>query len=164
MTTSAAVYTILFIHVGVILVVTAYFTVGAAVAPTLTSRARHRFAQRPWLPAVIGLAISVPWIVAALVLLNLPSGAFKFAGAFLGCTWILAGLVGGAGIAQHIGRGREDTAEWIQTVRGGLFISLTWILPLVGWLGILPLTLATGVGCLVLGLFPVRAKNEVVPG
>ena len=163
MTTSAAVYTFLFIHIGVILVVTAYFAVGAAVAPTLTSRARHRFAQRPWLPAVIGLVISVPWIVAALVLLNLPSGAFKFAGAFAGCSWILAGLVGGAGIAQHIGRGRDGTAEWIQTVRGGLFISLTWILPLVGWLGILPLTLATGVGCLVLGLFPVQAKRDVVP-
>jgi hypothetical protein len=78
--------------------------------------------------------------------------------------WILAGLVGGAGIAQHVGRGRDGTAEWLQTVRGGLFISLTWILPLVGWLGILPLTLATGVGCLVLGLFPVQAKSEVVLG
>ncbi len=163
MTTSAAVYTFLFIHIGVILVVTAYFTVGAAVAPTLTSRARHRFAQRPWLPAIIGLVISVPWIVAVLVLLNQASGALKFIGAAMGCLWLLAGLFGGAGIAQHIGRGSDDTPEWIQTVRGGLFISLTWILPLVGWLGILPLTLATGIGCLVLGLFPVRAKREVVP-
>ena len=163
MTTSAAVYTFLFIHIGVILVVTAYYTVGAAVAPTLTSRARHRFAQRPWLPAIIGLVISVPWIVAVLVLLNQASGALKFIGATMGCIWILAGLIGGAGIAQHVGRGRGDSAEWIQTVRGGLFITLTWILPLVGWLGILPLTLATGVGCLVLGLFPVQAKREVVP-
>ena len=163
MTTSAAVYTFLFIHVGVILVVTAYYTVGAAVAPTLTSRGRYRFAQRPWLPAVIGLAISVPWVAVVLVLLNLPSGAFKFAGAVAGCAWVLAGLVGGAGIAQHIGRGSDGTAEWIQTVRGGLFITLTWILPLVGWLVILPLTLATGVGCLVLGLFPVHAKHEVAP-
>ncbi len=163
MTTSAAVYTFLFIHIGVILVVTAYFTVGAAVAPTLTRRARHRFAQRPWLPAIIGLVISAPWVAAALVLLNMPSGAFKFAGAVAGCTWVLAGLIGGAGIAQHIGRGRDGTAEWIQTVRGGLFISLTWILPLVGWLGVLPLTLATGVGCLVLGLFPVQTRREPVP-
>ncbi len=163
MTTSAAVYTFLFVHIGVILVVTAYYTVGAAVAPTLTSRARHRFAQRPWLPAIIGLGISVPWIVAVLVLLNLPSGALKFTGAAMGCIWLLGGLIGGAGIAQHIGRGRDGTAEWIQTVRGGLLITLTWILPLVGWLGILPLTLATGIGCLVLGLFPVKTQPEVVP-
>ncbi len=163
MTTSAAVYTFLFIHIGVILVVTAYFTVGAAVAPTLTSRARHRFAQRPWLPAIIGLVISVPWIAVALVLLNLPSGAFKFAGAAAGCLCTLAAPWGRAATPPHSGGGRPATADWIQTVRGGLFITLTWILPLVGWLGILPLTLATGVGCLVLGLFPVQAQREAVP-
>ena len=156
-TTSAVVYTFLFLHIGVILVVTAYFTLGAALAPNLTERGRVRFARRPWLPAVIGLFISVPWVFAALVLLNLDPAPLKFGGATLGCLWILLGLIGGAAIAQHVGRGGSaDAVSWVQTVRGGLLLSLTWILPLVGWLVMLPLTLATGIGCLVMGLVPLR--------
>jgi hypothetical protein len=156
MLTTATVYTFLFIHIGVILVVTAYYVFGAAVAPGLTERARVRFARRPWLPMLVGLVLSVPWVVVALVLLNADVGAAKFAGTVLGCLWILCSLLGGAGMAQHVGRGDDHSPAWISSVRGGLFITLTWILPIVGWLGMLPLTLATGLGCLVLGLFPAR--------
>jgi len=157
MTTAAAINTWLFIHIGVILVVTAYYSLGAALAPGLTGRARALFARRPWMPVLIGLALSLPWVVASIVLLQQPAGAAKFTGAALGCLWVLSGLIGGAGIAQHIGRTEAGgTALWLQTVRGGLFISLTWILPLVGWLLVLPLTLAAGVGCLVLGMFSGR--------
>ncbi len=159
MTTSAVVQTFLFIHIGVILVVTAYYTLGAALAPALTRRGRLRFARRPWLAVLVGLMISVPWVVASLVLLSQDlSGQLKFAGAVLGCLWVLVGLVGGAGIAQHVGQSSTDSTSWVGTVRGGLFISLTWVLPLVGWLGMLPLTLAAGIGCFVLGLFPMRRE------
>jgi hypothetical protein len=157
MTTDAVVLSFLFIHIGVILVVTAYFTLGAAVAPGLTERARVRFARRPWLPLLLGVGVSVPWVIASLVLLKLNAAPAKLAGAVLGCTWILAGLVGGSGLAQHVGRGAGGSPPTLMhTVRGGLLISLTWVLPIVGWLGMLPLTLATGVGCLLLGLVPAR--------
>ena len=160
MTTSAVVYTFLFVHIGVVLVVTAYFTIGAALAPRLTERSRIRFARRPWLPAIIGLVLSVPWVIAAVAMLNVDAGAVKFAGAVLGGLWVLLGLIGGAGIAQHVGRGADDEpVSWVQTVRGGLLISLTWILPLVGWMVMLPLTLAAGVGCLVIGLVPMRTGD-----
>lgn len=157
MTTSAFVTAMLLIHVGVILVVTAYYAVGAVLAPGLTERARIRFAGRPWLAVLIGLAVSVPWVLAAIGLLNAPLAPVKFVGAVVGCLWVLFGLLGGAGIAQHVGRTHADASpDWAQTVRGGMFISLTWLLPLVGWLGMLPLTMAAGIGCFVLGLFPIR--------
>jgi hypothetical protein len=116
-----------------------------------------RFARRPWLPTIIGVAISVPWVIASLVLLNLPMGGAKFAGATIGLLWILLALIGGAAIAQHVGRSRSSAGDsWVHAVRGGLLITLTWVLPLVGWLIVLPLTLATGIGCLLLGLLPMR--------
>lgn len=164
MTTHAVVYTWLFIHIGVILVVTSYFTLGAALAPELTNRARRQFAARPWLPIIIGLAISVPWMLTAIVLLQQSPAAAKFVGAVLGCLWILSGLIGGAGIAQHVGGGDNESnrVSWVQTFRGGLLISLTWVLPLVGWLVMLPLTMSAGIGCLVLGSFFGRSKKVVV--
>jgi hypothetical protein len=162
MTTSAVVCTFLFIHIGVILVVTAYFALSAALAPRMAERARIRFGRRPWLPVLVGLVVSVPWVVLALVLLNLDPAGLKFGGAVLGGLWVLGGLVGGAGIAQHVG-GSGGTPGWTGAVRGGILISLTWVLPLVGWLVMLPLTLAAGIGCLVLGVLPVREDRPLVP-
>ncbi|MBT8486633.1 MAG: hypothetical protein HKO59_14830 [Phycisphaerales bacterium] len=160
MTTSAVVYSFLFIHIGVILVITAYYAVGSLLAPALTERARTRFAARPWLPVLVGLGVSVPWVLAAIVLLNLPAAPAKFAGAVLGCGWVLCGLIGGAAIAQQVGRGGGPAPlPWVAAVRGGLLITLTWVLPLVGWLGMLPLSLATGVGCLILGIAPMRSNR-----
>jgi hypothetical protein len=163
MTPTATVTTILFVHVGIILVVSAYYALSAALAPRITERGRIRFANRPWLPALIGLFISVPWVVASLVLMQTPAAPLKFVGALLGCLWILGGLIGGASIAQHVGRASvpSGSASWVHSVRGGLFITLTWVLPLVGWLGMLPLTLATGLGCLLMGLFPMRETSRV---
>ena len=163
MTTTAVVYTFLFIHIGVILVVASYYTFGASLAPQMTERGRIRFARRPWLPIVIGTLVSVPWVVIALVALNMPSGAVKFAGAALGSLWILSGLLGGASIAQHIGRVDGQSPTWSQTFRGGLLIVLTWILPIVGWLVMLPMTLCAGVGCLLLGILPMRSQPSM-PG
>ena len=166
MTTHAIVYTWLFIHIGVILTVASYYTLGAAVTPGLAKRARRQFAKRPWLPIILGLAISVPWILVAILLISQAAAAAKLAGALMGCLWVLSGLIGGAGIAQRVGGvGMDaDQVSWVQTFRGGLFITLTWILPLVGWLGMLPLTMSAGVGCLVLAIFFGRnddsAKSE----
>lgn len=164
MTTHAIVYTWLFIHIGVILVVASYFTLGAALAPALTSRARQLFAAQPWRPIVVGFVISAPWMLIAITLFRQTPAAAKFVGAVLGCLWILLGLIGGAGVAQHVGGGDNSShgVSWVQTFRGGLFISLTWALPLVGWLGMLPLTMSAGIGCLVLGSFFGRSNKTVV--
>lgn len=161
MTPSATVWTIFFLHIGIVLVATSYFAFSAALAPRITHRARVRFAMRPWLPILIGLGISLPWVVVALVLLQQPIAGLKFVGAVALSLWVLLGLVGGAGMAQHIGRPPHNgdvyaPAALTDSIRGGLFITLTWVLPLIGWFAMLPLTLATGVGCLLLGLFPMR--------
>ncbi len=168
MTPTALVWTFFFVHIGVILVATAYFALSAALAPRITQRARIRFAQRPWLPILIGVGVSLPWIVTGLALVSAPLAPAKFAGVVISLLWVLLGLVGGAGLAQHIGAARSPQMSgehvmppsWTDSVRGGLFITLTWILPFVGWFLMLPLTLATGVGCLILGFFPMHDEQR----
>ena len=168
MVPSAQVWFYFFLHIGVILVVCAYYALSAAIAPQMTHRARLRFAKYPWLPALIGVAISLPWVIASILLLRAHLGPVKFTGAVIGSAWILCGLIGGDGMAQSVGLGSSgDQPSWIHSVRGGLFITLTWVLPLIGWLVMLPLTLATGIGCLILGLFPMRLNpshaNPIAP-
>jgi hypothetical protein len=161
MTTSAVVQTFLFIHIGVILVAIAYYLFSAAIAPGMVARSRTSFARKPIKPILLGAAISVPWVVIALMMMGAPLAPLKFLGVVLISLWVLLGLIGGAGVAQHIG-GHDATAAspWTQTARGGLIISLTWILPFIGWLGMLPLTLATGIGCMSMAMFARRESIE----
>jgi hypothetical protein len=160
MITEANVWIVLLIHVGVILVAAAYYTVGAAMMPRVTARSRERFARRPWLAMLVGVGVSLPWVGVALMLLSLQRPAAGLAGGVLAGLWILAGLTGGAGLAQHVGSA-GGSAAWTTTARGGLLLALTWILPLIGWLFMLPLTIATGVGCFLMGLAPQRAPEVV---
>jgi hypothetical protein len=168
MITTAHVYTTLFLHLGVLLVVTAYYTIGAALLPGITTRAAARFAARPWFVTIIGVAISIPWVVGSIVIAQF-SGPPQLIGAMLLGAWIIAGLVGGAGIARYVGtqgsdRGRDDD-RWQTVARGGFLIALTWALPFIGWLVVLPLSLAAGVGCLALsrGVRPVAPAPVPAP-
>lgn len=155
MLTTAQVWAILLIHVGIILVVTAYYTVTAALLPGLSERAAARFGQRPWLAALVGVLISLPWVVVALGMMG-RGGPVAGIGSVIGLLWILCGLVGGGGLALHVGRGGDDRRPSHATIRGGLLITLAWMLPLIGWFFVLPLSIATGIGCLLLGMLPRR--------
>jgi hypothetical protein len=155
MITTAHVYAILFIHVGVILVATAYYTMGAALLPGVTGRAAHRFAGSPGRVLLVGVACSVPWVAVSVLLLS-RGGPLGLVGGTIGAAWLLTGLLGGAGIAEHVGRRGEAGATWRSTARGGLVIALTWALPIIGWLIVLPASIAAGVGCALLARRPVR--------
>jgi len=156
MITTAHVWTTVFIHVGVILAVIAYFTVGAAMLPRMTERAAKRLAARPLRTTLLGVIVSLPWAIAAIALMQ-AGGPLGALGVVLGLSWVLLGLVGGAALARHIGQTGDD---WRRVARGGTLIALTWVLPLIGWLFVMPLTLATGIGCLIAGL---RRELVVTP-
>jgi hypothetical protein len=106
--------------------------------------------DRPLRTLFVGLAISLPWVGVAIALANAPNGALKFVGALLGLAWIALALVGTASIALRVGtRGETAPPRWTTVARGAGFVALTWMLPILGWFVVLPLTLACGVGCLV---------------
>lgn len=161
MLTLQQVYAIVFSIIGFILVSTACFVVARMIFPGIVSRGQQRFARRAWLPTVIGVGISVPWVVLSLVLVQQQAiPPLPAVGIVIYCAWVLVGLVGASSVAGHIGR--ESNGEihpWKSTVRGGLALTLTWALPFIGWFFLLPLTFAIGVGCAVMGLFPIRAAR-----
>jgi hypothetical protein len=78
------------------------------------------------------------------------SPILKFAGAALLLLIILFGLMGSAGLAAQVGVGLGayvgEKTTWRRVWRGGLVLGLTFILPLIGWLLILPGVLIIGTG------------------
>ena len=136
MLNSAVVSAWLWVHVGVLLVVMGYAICGHAMFPRIVETGQRRLAHRPLRTLFIGLAISLPWVGVV--------------GALLGLAWIALALVGTASIALRVGtRGEAAPTRWTTVARGAGFVALTWMLPILGWFVVLPLTLACGVGCLV---------------
>ncbi|MDZ4829719.1 MAG: hypothetical protein SGJ09_05910 [Phycisphaerae bacterium] len=153
MLNSAVVSAWLWIHVGVLLVVVAYAACGSAFLPTASERGREILARSPIRTLLIGLAMTVPIMLVAIVLMNLPNGAVKLVGTVMAVSWLMIGLVGLAPLALHVGaRGDAGPIRSTTVMRGGALIALTWMLPVVGWFVALPLTLACGAGCLLLSL------------
>jgi Mn2+/Fe2+ NRAMP family transporter len=150
MLNSAVVSAWLWVHVGVLLVVIGYAACGFALFPRVVESGRQRLETAPLRTLLIGLALSIPWVALAIGLANAPNGALKFAGVMLGLGWIAMALVGVTAIALTVGlRGEVEQARWTHVARGAGFVALTWMLPVLGWFVVLPLTLACGVGCLV---------------
>lgn len=158
MLNSAVVSAWLWIHVGILLTAIAYATCGSALLPGNAERGRQWLANRPIRTLVIGLSLSIPWMLVAILLMaSGKGGAVGLAGVVLAVAWVLVALLGLGSVSLHVGaRGEVGPARWTTTARGAAILSLTWMLPIVGWFVALPLTLACGLGCLVGGSFRPR--------
>jgi hypothetical protein len=167
MLNSAVVSAWIWVHIGILLVVVAYATCGHALFPTLVERGRERLSRSLPATLAIGLAIGVPIVGVALFMLTKgPTGPVKVAGAAIGLGFLATALLGLAPLALHIGaRGDANPnarqARWTTVARGAAIIALTWMLPVVGWLVALPLSLACGAGCIVLSLASRPSTNAV---
>lgn len=83
--------------------------------------------------------------------------------ALAGGMFIAWGFLGAGGIAALIGKRLWPDAEpWRQTKHGGLVVVLCALLPVVGWIVLLPLTAVLGWGIVLRSWF-VKAAPEPLP-
>jgi hypothetical protein len=82
---------------------------------------------------------------------------------------LLYGLVGSAGLALRIGASMNSsldaTQPWRRVLRGSVVLSLTFLLPVVGWFIVMPWTLVSGLGAAVSAMFQKQpaANAQVQP-
>jgi len=132
---------------GVMLVFLSYWVVAEALFPRFVLRT-HECYKRPVKLTLIGLAINTPVNLLGILLLNQNNPAVKLFGAVFVGVPIVLGLLGSSGLAQRVGHGLPtpgDAAQpWRRVLRGGSVLTLTFLLPIVGWFVILPWTLISG--------------------
>jgi hypothetical protein len=138
---------------GTYIVINAYWLTTQGLFPEFVYRCRERIRRAPLKSFFIGLACSVPALVLGVsMLVRAPNPVLKFFGAAVVMLVILTGLMGSAGVAALVGTGLGGTNDvqfgWRRTWRGGVVLGLTFILPLIGWLLILPGTLIIGIGAM----------------
>ena len=140
---------------GTYIVINGYWLTTQGLFPAFVDRCREQIRATPFRTLGFGLAAAVPGIVAGIAMLRAASPTLKFAGATVLLLFILFGLMGSAGLAAQAGIGlgfRDESTSWRRVWRGGLVLGLTFILPLIGWLLILPGTLVMGVGAAIRSL------------
>jgi hypothetical protein len=160
----ADVLKIVFLVVGTLIVLVSYWLAAAALFPRTVARARVAYSERPVRATLIGAAVGGPSVLIGLALLNAPNGAAKLLGAAIVSTQILLGLLGSAGLGERIGAGLPSAGDagrpWRAVLRGGTVLSLTFLLPIIGWFGVLPWALTSGVGA---ALMAMRAFSRQRP-
>lgn len=141
------------LHVGFLLSVLAYWIASKALCPALVDWSESRYRERPMRTLVMGFLLGVPALVAGIALTKIPvPGGPQIGGGIL-LALLLMGLVGSAGLAQHVGRRLPAPVDgdqpWRAVLRGGGVVMLTMILPLLGWFILMPAMIASGIGATV---------------
>ena len=135
-----------------------------ALWPGRLAAATERCNRRPVVSFLVGLPVTAAAMAAVAVAGN-ALGAVGQALAFAGfiAFWVYANL-GTAAFATYVGQRLTSPADlarpWAATVRGGVALELAWLVPVVGWLGVFPVSIVLGTGAVTLAMFSRRRGAE----
>lgn len=153
----ADVLKIALIIVGFLLCYVVYWLASSALFPAVVERAKQQYDTRPVRATLLGILLALPFIALSLVTGQVPHPAAKMLGVVLIGIPILYGLLGSAGLALRIGAGLkssiDDTQPWRRMLRGSVVLSLTFLLPVIGWFIVMPWAIISGLGAVVIAMF-----------
>ncbi|MDZ4860738.1 MAG: hypothetical protein SGI88_17320 [Candidatus Hydrogenedentes bacterium] len=162
----ADVFKILFIILGTLITLVSYWLLFEALFKKMVKQASIEYEQHPLRATFVGLVSGAPLFGISLALLNSAAG-LKFVGVVLLSVVLLVGLVGSAGLARLVGARLASATDasfpWRRVLRGGIVLSITFVLPIVGWFIVLPLTLASGFGAVVVSRWTQRRSMQMAP-
>jgi hypothetical protein len=106
------------------------------------------------------LAVGVPVVLVAIVLTAIVGktlgGPGQIAAFLLASLLALYSQVGVAGLVTVVGRRLRSPADaarpWAATLRGGVVLAVSFLLPILGWFVLLPASALIGVGAMTLTL------------
>ena len=153
---------VFFVILGMLLAFPGLWLLCRGLWPNTVELARARCRQGLWSSFLAGVVITFLMVVSTIVLVNRLGSVGKIAGVVLVCVYLLHAHTGVAGFATAIGERLaspvDEARPWRATLRGGLVLELAYLLPVLGWLGILPLSIIIGSGASTLAL-PRQLKH-----
>ena len=149
---------------GAYLALNAYWLAAVALFRPAVERARMTYATRPVAAVLAGLLALLPVALVFIVFAKAAHPGVKLiTGGLLMVPLVLA-LIGSAGLADKIGGGLaspvDEIQPWRRVLRGGAVLALLFVVPLLGWFAVFPLTLASGLGALLLPRRPLSIPGH----
>ena len=154
--TMADVLTVTLIILGLLITLPALWLLLRALFPEPVDRSRARIAAAPVACFFLGLVPVLILFVGGGALLQKGGPGLKLVGFLFLLSGFLLGGIGLAGLSTMVGERLPSLSDegrpWRGLVRGAVCMELAFLLPLVGWFGLLPLALVAGMGAALLGL------------
>ncbi len=158
----ADVFKILFLVLGTLTTIVSYWLLFEAMVPRMVEAARQAYEQRLRRTLWVGLLVVLPGLVVGFSLANAPVALLKLLGVTMLMLLALMGLMGSAGLTRLLGQRLpspdDETYPWRRVLRGGIVLAICFVLPLIGWFLVLPITLVTGVGATVRAYSRIRRE------
>lgn len=155
---------VFFVILGMMLAFPGLWLLCRGLWPGTVEVATTRCRNGLWSSFLVGLLITVVMIVSTIILFNRLGSVGKIAGVVLVCLYLLHAHTGVAGFVTAIGQRLvspvDDERPWRATLRGGVVLELAYLLPILGWFGILPASIIIGSGAAALAL-PRQLKNAL---
>jgi hypothetical protein len=128
-----------------------------AMWPNRVDRATTRCRENGVACFFLGLPVTaIALLIAVLIGRRLGTFGILF-GSGLGLILLIYASIGAAGLATHLGQRLPSPADaqrpWRATVRGAVVLEMAYLIPILGWFGLLPISLIIGVGAATLGFF-----------
>ena len=150
----ADVFTFLFIILGFVIVYIGYWLMAAGLFPKAVEGYAAQIGRAPIATTLLGAATFIPLV---LIFWKVFEGKLKVVGIGIVMLLALAALFGSAGLALRIGEGlpspRDAQEPWRRVLRGGIVLALTFVMPFVGWLLVMPLAFLSGFGAMLIHFF-----------
>ena len=147
---------IFFVILGMLLAFSGLWLLCRGLWPEAVAAAADRCGKRLWSSFLVGLPITIVMVVIAKILFNVLGPVGKIASVGVVCLYMLQAHTGVSGLATSIGRRLsspiDEQRAWRSTLRGGVVLELTYLLPFLGWFVILPASIIIGSGAANLGL------------
>ncbi len=140
---------IFFVILGLMLALPALWLLCRGLWPLTVTSAASVCKKGLLKPFLVGLPIAVMAFIAVAALGNLgPAG--KIGAAVLASLGLMFANCGVAGLATCVGERLASAADagrgWRATLRGGVALELSYLLPILGWFIILPISVTIGCG------------------
>jgi hypothetical protein len=161
---------IFFVILGLLLAFPGLWLLCRGLWPTTVSGAAHRCRNQLLKSFLVGAPITALIILFAVAAGKVAGGVGAILSIAIVCAFSMLASAGVAGFATCIGERLASPGDgdrpWKATLRGGIVLELSYLLPILGWFVILPVSLIVGCGAATLSLigsFRVSSPAKTAP-
>lgn len=135
---------------GLLIACPALWLLCRGLYPDLVELSRADCSVTLFKPFLVGVPLTVVATIAVIFLGKIPQPVGGITSLGLICLFITYAGSGVAGLATVIGERLPSPADaqcpWKATIRGGIVLELSYILPFLGWFVLLPISIIIGAG------------------
>jgi hypothetical protein len=151
---------IFFVILGLMLALPGLWLLCRGLWPNLVSGSSAACSRGLGKSFLIGLPVSGISVILAVILSRTLGSIGQILAVALVCALMIYSSTGVSGLATVIGHRLPSPVDadrpWRATLRGGIVLELSYLLPILGWFVILPVSLVIGAGSVTQALFKFR--------